>query len=193
MGKVIHLNTLEPYLEKLKRNGGMWKIDANKYAIKHLEVEKLATLYNIETDIQLVHCDLKAACAVVKASSIFQGKRFYSLGEVSPINNTFNYPVDMAEKRAVDRADLKALGIHGEVYSDVELPTTKSNYNANANTGIDLNQASIILERLKNIRHKANLDELLSDNKEYLAQLQKQDSKLCQKVVDAIKNKQQTL
>ena len=191
MGKVIHLNTLEPYLEKLKKDGGMWKIDANKYAIKHLEVEKLTTQFHIETNITLVHCDLKSACAVVKAGASFQGKTYWSLGEVSPNNNIFNYPVAMAEKRAVDRAVLKALGIHGEVYSDVELSNTKTNYNAN--TGIDLNQASIILERLKNIRHKANLDELLSDNKEYLAQLQKQDSKLCQKVVDAIKNKQQTL
>ena len=38
MSKVIHLNTLKPYLEKLKVNGGMWKIDNNKYAIKQLEL-----------------------------------------------------------------------------------------------------------------------------------------------------------
>ena len=189
MGKVIHLNTLDPYLEKLKKSGGMWRIDRNKYAIKHLEVERLATLYNIETDISVVHCDLKAACAVVKAGASFQGKKYYSLGEVSPQNNRFGYPVAMAEKRAVDRAVLKALGIHGEVYSDVELDN-RIEEQRNENEGVDINQASIILERLKNIRHIANLEELKSDNKMYLGQLEKQNLELCKKVIKAISDKQ---
>jgi len=188
MGKVIHLNTLDPYLEKLKKNGGMWRIENSKYAIKHLEVERLATLYNIETDISLVHCDLKSACAVVKAGASFQGKKYYSLGEVSPHNNTFPYPVAVAEKRGVDRAVLKALGIHGEVYSDVELDNKKES--RNENEGVDMNQASIILERLKNIKHIANLEELKSDNKMYLEQLEKQNLELCKKVVKAISDKQ---
>ena len=189
MGKVIHLNTLDPYLEKLKKSGGMWRIDRNKYAIKHLEVERLATLYNIETDINLVHCDLKSSCAVVKAGASFQGKKYYSLGEVSPQNNRFSYPVAMAEKRAVDRAVLKALGIHGEVYSDVELDN-RIEEQRNENEGVDINQASIILERLKNIRHIANLEELKSDNKMYLGQLEKQNLELCKKVIKAISDKQ---
>ena len=191
MGKVLHLNTLDPYLEKLKKNGGMWKIDNNKYAIKHFEVEKLANLYNIETDIHLVHCDLKSGSAVVKAGASYQGKKFFSLGEVSPLNNDFPYPVAVAEKRGVDRAILKALVIHGEVYSDVELDNKKGN--VNEKQGIDLNRASIIQERLKSISSKANLQELLSDNKEYLTQLNKQNSKLCQQIVEMIKNKQQQL
>ena len=191
MGKVVHLNTLEPYLEKIKRSGGMWRIDSGKYAIKHHEVEKLANHYNIDTEIMLVHCELEKGCAVVQAVSIFQGKKFHSLGEVSPANSDFPYPVAMAEKRAVDRAVLKAVGIHGEVYSDVELPAKKTN--VNENTGIDFNQASIIMERLKNIRHLANLKELQSDNKEYLLELRKKDSKLCAEVVQAIQNKQQQL
>ena len=110
---------------------------------------------------------------------------------MSPANSDFRYPVAMAEKRAVDRAVLKAVGIHGEVYSDVELPAKKTNINEN--TGIDFNQASIIMERLKNIRHLANLKELQSDNKEYLLELRKKDSKLCAEVVQAIQNKQQQL
>ena len=191
MTNVINLNSIENYLEKLKANGGMWEIGKGKYAIKHLELEKLATLYNIETEISLVHCDLRAACAVVKAGALFQGTKYYSLGEVSPQNNKFNYPVAMAEKRAVDRAVLKALGIHGEVYSDVELSTIKEP--RNENEGVDINQASIILERLKNIRHIANLEELKSDNKMYLEQLEKQNLELCKKVIKAISDKQSEL
>ena len=91
----------------------------------------------------------------------------------------------------MDRAILKALGIHGEVYSDVELDNKKGN--VNEKQGIDLNRASIIQERLKSISSKANLQELLSDNKEYLTQLNKQNSKLCQQIVEMIKNKQQQL
>ena len=95
----------------------------------------------------------------------------------------------MAEKRAVDRAVLKALGIHGEVYSDVELDN-RIEEQRNENEGVDINQASIILERLKNIRHIANLEELKSDNKMYLGQLEKQNLELCKKVIKAISDKQ---
>ena len=95
----------------------------------------------------------------------------------------------MAEKRAVDRAVLKALGIHGEVYSDVELDN-RIEEQRNENEGVDINQASIILERLKNIRHIANLEELKSDNKMYLGQLEKQNLELCKKIIKAISDKQ---
>ena len=77
MSKVIHLNTLKPYLAKLKVNGGMWQIGSGKYAIKHLEVEKLANLYGIETDINLIHCNLEKGCAVVKAGAKYNSKTFY--------------------------------------------------------------------------------------------------------------------
>ena len=60
----------------------------------------------------------------------------------------------------------------------------------NENEGVDINQASIILERLKNIRHIANLEELKSDNKMYLGQLEKQNLELCKKVIKAISDKQ---
>ena len=191
MAKIIVLNTLEPYLEKLKKNGGMWKIDANKFAIKHLEVEKLAEQYGIETDITLVHCDLKNSCAVVKVSASFQSKKYYSLGEVSPHNNTFPYPVAVAEKRAVDRAVLKSLNIHGEVYSDVELSNTTPVYNEN--TGMDLNHATVIMQRITSATHQGKLNEVLSDSKEYLTKLKLQDSQLCLKVMNTFKNKQRQL
>ena len=189
MSKVIHLNTLKPYLAKLKVNGGMWQIGSGKFAIKHLEVEKLANLYGIETDINLIHCNLEKGCAVVKAGAKYNAKTFYSLGEVSPLNNDFPYPVAVAEKRAVDRAILKALGIHGEVYSDVELDNKKQNYNEN--NGVDLNQATIIEERIKNASHQANLDQIASQNKNFLAELKKQDLKRYQTLVKSFLDRKQ--
>ena len=173
MGKVINLNALEGYLEKLKKNGGMWEFKPGKWIIKHLEVEKLAQQYNIETTIDLVNCNLDKDIAVVKAAALYNQKKFYSLGEVSPKNNQFDYPVAVAEKRAVDRVILKALGIHGNVYSDQEMPNEKPNNNQN--TGIKLDHADIIEQRIKRCTHQANLEQLKSQNKDFLIKLSKQN------------------
>jgi len=173
MGKVINLNALEGYLEKLKKTGGMWEFKPGKWIIKHLEVEKLAQHYNIETNIDLVNCNLEKDVAVVKAAALYNQKKFYSLGEVSPKNNQFDYPVAVAEKRAVDRVILKALGIHGNVYSDQEMPNEKPNNNEN--TGIKLDHADIIEQRIKTCTHQANLEQLKSQNKDFLIKLSKQN------------------
>jgi len=104
MGNVINLISLEGYLKTLKAKGGMWEFKPGKWIIKHLEVEGLAQHYNIETHIDLVHCDLDKDVAVVKAAALYKTKKFITLGEASPKNNQFDYPVAIAEKRAVDRA-----------------------------------------------------------------------------------------
>jgi len=169
MGNVINLISLEGYLKKLKTDGGMWEFKPGKWIIKHLEVEGLAQHYNIETHIDLVHCDLDKDVAVVKAVALHKTKKFITLGEASPKNNQFDYPVAIAEKRAVDRAILKALGIHGNVYSDQEMPNEKPNNNEN--TGIKLSHADVVLERIKTVTHQANLEQLKSQNKKFLTEL----------------------
>ena len=191
MGKVININKIENEIVRLKANGGMWRINNGKYAIKHLELEKLANKYNIETNVEVKYCDLPKGCAVIKGVATFNGKNFYTLGEVSPANNDFSFPIAVAEKRAADRAILKALGIHGNVYSDEELSNKKQNLNENL--GIDLNHSSIIMERIKNITSKANLDQLASQNKKYLIELKQQNSKKYDEIVMAIKNRNQQL
>ena len=189
MGKVININKIENEITKLKANGGMWEIGPGKFAIKHLELEKLANTYNIETNVEIKHCNLEKGCAVVKAVATFNGKSFYTLGEVSPLNNDFIFPVAVAEKRAADRAILKALGIHGNIYSSEELSNIKNNNNEN--TGIDLNQETIILERIKNASHQANLEMIKSQNKDFLTELKKQDLKRYEKLKQAFLNRNQ--
>ena len=189
MTKVINFPTnLKKKLEEIKKNGGMWEIGKGKFAIKHFEIERLAYEYGITTDIDLKSCDITKGCAVVKGLAIYNNKRFSSLGECSPLNNDFPYPVSVAEKRAVDRAVLKALNIHGQVYSAEELPPENK-----LNSEIKLDQASIILERIKNTSQQANLRELMSDNKEYLTQLKKTNSAKAMEIVVAFKNKQKQL
>jgi|TARA_R100001530_G_scaffold17017_2_gene14815 hypothetical protein len=189
MGRVININKIENEITKLKANGGMWEIGPGKFAIKHLELEKLANTYNIETNVEIKHCNLEKGCAVVKAVATFNGKSFYTLGEVSPLNNDFIFPVAVAEKRAADRAILKALGIHGNIYSSEELSNIKNNINEN--TGTDLNQETIILERIKNASHQANLEMIKSQNKDFLTQLKKQDLKRYEKLKQAFLNRNQ--
>jgi len=191
MGNVINLISLDTYLKKIKKDGGMWEFKPGKWIIKHLEVEGLAQHYNIETNIDLVHCNLDKEVAVVKAVALHKTRRFTSLGEASPKNNQFDYPVAIAEKRAVDRSILKALGIHGEVYSDQEMPNVKQNNNAN--TGIKLDHADIIKERIKTCTHKANLEELGSQNKEFLTKLKTQNLARYEEVKTAFLNRRQQL
>ena len=191
MGNVINLISLEGYLKTLKAKGGMWEFKPGKWIIKHLEVEGLAQHYNIETNIDLVHCNLDKDIAVVKAAALYKTKKFTTLGEASPKNNQFDYPVAIAEKRAVDRAILKALGIHGNVYSDQEMPNEKQNNNENS--GIKLDHVDVILERVKTVTHQANLEQLKSQNKKFLTQLKTQNLTRYEEVKNAFLNRKQQL
>ena len=53
MGNILKFPSLDQYLAGLRTTGGIWEFDKNKFAIKHLEVEKLAKEYNIITTIEL--------------------------------------------------------------------------------------------------------------------------------------------
>jgi len=195
MGKVINLISLESYMNRLRHNGGMIEMKDRygkpngKFIIKHLEVEGLAQHYNIETNIELVDCNLDKGCAVVKATAQHKTNKYHSFGEVSPQNNEFDYPVAVAEKRAVDRVILKALGIHGNVYSDQEMPNEKPNNNEN--TGIKLDHADIIMQRIERCTHQANLEQLKSQNKKFLTELKTQDLPRFEKLKKAFVDRNQ--
>lgn len=185
MGKILKFPSLDQYLAGLVSSGGV----INNKIIKHYEVEKMAAAFDVHTSIELVNCDLTKSCAVVKAVAKHQGYIYESFGEVSPLNNDFPYPVSVAEKRAVDRSVLKALGIHGKYYSDVEMPPEPRT----ENQGVDLDHAKIILDRIKNCSHQANLDQLKRENKEFLEKLFKKDKSKLEKIKLAFDNRKQQL
>jgi len=190
MGKIVNFpQTLEKHLAKLRTNGGIYEFKKGKFAILHKEVERLANDYGIETEVELKYCDLPKGCAVVKATARYQGNKFTSLGEASPLNNEFPYPIAVAEKRAADRVILKALNIHGDLYSQSEIPPQQRN----ENQGIKLEHSEIILERIKNSSHQANLEQLQRENKDYLLQLAKQNSTKAKEIMTAFENKKQQL
>ena len=184
-------------MNRLRQTGGMIEMKDKfgkpngKFIIKHLEVEGLAQHYNIETNIELVDCNLDKGCAVVKATALNKTKKYHSFGEVSPQNNDFDYPVAVAEKRAVDRVILKALGIHGNVYSDQEMPNVKPNNNQT--TGINLDYDDIIEQRIKTCTHVANLEQLKSQNKDFLIKLSTQNPQRFEQLKKAFVDRKQQL
>jgi hypothetical protein len=58
--------------------------------------------------------------AVLKVTATKGEQNVITYGEASPKNSKNAYPYAMAEKRAVDRAILKLIGLHGFVYSEEE-------------------------------------------------------------------------
>jgi len=63
----------------------------------------------------------KEGVVAIKCTASLDGNRVITYGEATPKNNTNAYPYAMAEKRAIDRAVLKLIGIHGFVYSEDEV------------------------------------------------------------------------
>jgi hypothetical protein len=100
----------------------VWKIaQGNAYAVKHKALERVAAERGIATtSLKVLALDQEKGIAAVEAEVRHGDMQFRSFGEVSPKNNKNSYPLAMAEKRAVDRAILKALVVHGELYSEDE-------------------------------------------------------------------------
>lgn len=79
-------------------------------------------------------------------------------GEASPKNNKNSYPYAMAEKRAVDRAILKLLGLHGFIYSEDEMDHASPPPKSKSLTEEDYNSLSKN-EQLKAITHADHMIE----------------------------------
>lgn len=125
---------------------GIWKhAQSGKTIVLHKALEQLATALGIFFEQpQLVNVDQVEGYAAIivtgytpskkddEGKVIEKGKSEWSFGEATPKNNKNPYPLAMAEKRAKDRVILKLLGVHGEVYSDVEADEFKKSHNYKA-------------------------------------------------------------
>lgn len=100
----------------------VWKIaQGNAYAVKHKALERVAAEKGIATTgLKVLSLDQEKGFAAVEAEVKHGDKHFRTFGEASPKNNKNAYPLAMAEKRAVDRAILKALVVSGDLYSEDE-------------------------------------------------------------------------
>ena len=76
-------------------------------------------------DLVEVETNSASGIAVVKCYAHNDKMKVITYGEASPKNSKVAYPYAMAEKRAVDRAILKLVGLHGFVYSEDEIDDTE--------------------------------------------------------------------
>jgi hypothetical protein len=83
------------------------------------------TLEEVETNSERGCVAIKCEAWVPKKDDLGSESTVVTYGEASPKNNKNAYPYAMAEKRAVDRAILKLLGLHGFIYSEEELDSSQ--------------------------------------------------------------------
>ena len=108
----------------------------------------------------------------IKCTASLGKAKVITYGEATPKNNKNGYPYAMAEKRAVDRAILKLIGIHGFVYSDDEVnesmvietsdPVPKLHIVKNKKNIDDL-YITTALDKIKNNKEKKNSTVLRSE------------------------------
>lgn len=107
----------------------------------------------------------------IKCTASLGKTKVITYGEATPKNNKNGYPYAMAEKRAVDRAILKLIGIHGFVYSDDEVDDKFENVQVKKievkqepkKDNVDKIYIAGALEKIKNNKDKKNSSVLRSD------------------------------
>ena len=102
--------------------------------MKHKYCELVAVKAGVIID-DLVEVETNSASgiAVIKCYAHNDKMKVITYGEASPKNCRVAYPYAMAEKRAVDRAVLKLVGLHGFVYSEDEMDDTDDQKIGSAN------------------------------------------------------------
>ena len=95
------------------------------WVMLHRYIELAGVKRGISMDsLEVIESHQEKGIAVVKCIASKDGISVTSFGEVNPRNNKNAYPMAMAEKRAIDRAYLKLLGLHGFIYSEDEMALT---------------------------------------------------------------------
>ncbi len=102
-----------------------WKASQGFVIITRTGIEKVQRSLGVEVKYEVVpeFSDVSSGLYVVKAVGYNKDKQVESYGEASPKNCRNQYPVAMAEKRALSRvilkmADMYELGVYGEDEGD---------------------------------------------------------------------------
>jgi len=188
--------TPKQYLEELINNNQCYQLDNGKVALYHKDIEQMAYFYNIEVDVDVRVADGKIKFVICKATARTKTKSYSSLGEAHPDNNGFDYFVAVAEKRAVDRAILKALHLHGDVLSFEELDLKKIKSKPKTPPAAQTKkQVKSLTEEIENkilsAKDKQSFVKLLGKYQNYLEQLTKENPGYAQMLLEKIQVKQQ--
>jgi len=195
------MDKVQDYINELIKHGICYQLDNGKIALYHKDIELMARRFHVNIDIQLVSADLKNRCAVVKAIAKDKyGICYTSLGEVHPDNNSFEFFIAVAEKRAVDRAILKAFSLHGDYYSVEELNNVPKESNSAFTPTPNESKIEKIVSLTEDIETKIlsqktlkGFNEMLSKYSNYLDGLLNKDPDKANKLLLAIQEKQQQL
>ena len=101
------------------------------WVMYHRYIEQAGAKNKIEYDLTEIETNSAAGVVCIKCTAsigVNGGKaKCITYGEASPKNTKNSYPYAMAEKRAIDRAILKLLGLHGFIYSEDEMDLSQTN------------------------------------------------------------------
>ena len=147
--------------EVLQKQGFDWKEclwDCHgTWVMYHRFIEIAAAQNNIKYELSEIETNSKEGIVVIKCVGSLKDNTVTTYGEASPKNNKNAYPYAMAEKRAVDRAVLKLLGLHGFIYSEDEIEHTKPE--PKPKTKYDEKSLYFIIEKLKTLDEKSKKEE----------------------------------
>lgn len=106
----------------------------------------------------------KEGVVAIKCTASLNGNRVITYGEATPKNNTNAYPYAMAEKRAIDRAVLKLIGIHGFVYSEDEVDNNFENLPVNKPITKPIKQEPVSVVKIDKIYITTALEKIENNN-----------------------------
>jgi len=173
----VDLNKVDPIvkniLNELKFNPDdcLWN-KHNAVCMKHKYIEIAGQNKGVIIEsLDEIEKNSKEGVVAIKCTASLGKAKVITYGEATPKNNKNGYPYAMAEKRAVDRAILKLIGIHGFVYSDDEVDDKFENVQVKKievkqepkKDNIDKIYIAGALEKIKNNKDKKNSSVLRSD------------------------------
>lgn len=119
--------SLDPKIAEFMKKYGVesdeiWLLPGGRsHAIKHKALERIAGEKGMMIEsLKVLALDQVNKTAAMEAIVKLGDKRVITTGEAAPTNNKNAYPLAMAEKRALDRAYLKLLAVHADIYSESE-------------------------------------------------------------------------
>ena len=108
---------------------------------RYIEIAGVKKKISID-DLSEIETNSEKGIVVIKCKASLDKMKVITYGEASPKNTRNAYPYAMAEKRAIDRAILKLIGLHGFIYSEDEM--TESNKPITSNTKVKSNDNEVL-------------------------------------------------
>lgn len=188
--------TPKQYLENLINNKQCYDLDNGKVALYHKDIEHMAGYFDISVDVDIRTADGKLKFAICKATAIdnSNNRKYSSLGEAHPDTNGFAYFVAVAEKRAVDRAILKALHLHGDVlsYEELDLRNKPKSQPTQPKTKVK-SLTEEIETKILSPKDKESFSKNLGKYANFLEQLLKENPGYAKKLLEKIQVKKQQM